>query len=120
MKAHRTDGVSLSFGVIFLLVVGWWVAGQAVDVDLPALGWFAAGALILFGGIGLLGALRSGRTAPVEPVVDRSVEPVSGLPPELHADIVRELLTGPGGTPADPATSAATEDRWPRPPHARS
>ena len=24
MKPHRTDGVSLSFGVLFLLAVAWW------------------------------------------------------------------------------------------------
>ncbi len=33
------------------------------DVHLPAAGWLIAGALILFGVIGLLGAIRSGRRA---------------------------------------------------------
>jgi hypothetical protein len=58
MKLHRTDGLSLVFGLIFLVAVGWWLFGKAVDVALPEVGWFAAGALIVFGVIGLLGALR--------------------------------------------------------------
>jgi hypothetical protein len=61
MKPHRTDGLSLAFGLVFLLAVGWWLFGRAVDIPLPQLGWFVAGALIVFGVLGLLGALRSDR-----------------------------------------------------------
>lgn len=58
MKTHRTDGLSLAFGLVFLAAVGWWIFGRTVDIALPELGWFVAGALIVFGVIGLLGALR--------------------------------------------------------------
>jgi hypothetical protein len=66
MKAHRTDGLSLAFGLVFLAAVGWWFFGRTLEVALPRLGWFAAAALIVFGVLGLLGALRSdaGRKAP--------------------------------------------------------
>jgi hypothetical protein len=59
MKSHRTDGLSLAFGLIFLAAVIWWFFGRTVDIALPQLGWFIAGALIVFGVLGLLGALRS-------------------------------------------------------------
>jgi hypothetical protein len=59
MKAHRTDGLSLAFGLVFLAAVGWWFFGRTVDLALPQLGWFLAAALIIFGVLGLFGALRS-------------------------------------------------------------
>ena len=101
MKPHRTDGVSLSFGLIFLLIALWWAVSRVVNVHLPAIGWLVAGALIVFGVIGLLGAIRSGRrsaeplhaTATTEPAP--AVETPGDLPPEMHASIVRELLDDP-------------------------
>ncbi|GGM17499.1 hypothetical protein ACFFX1_40535 [Dactylosporangium sucinum] len=60
MKPHRTDGVSLTFGLIFLGIVIVWLFNQAVSVNLNA-GWIVAVGLILFGLLGLLGALRSDR-----------------------------------------------------------
>jgi hypothetical protein len=112
MKPHRTDGVSLSFGLIFLLVALWWAVSRVVDVHLPAIGWLVAGALIVFGVIGLLGAIRSARRSVAEPVHatattepaqfrqdpnsdKREVETPGDLPPEMHASIVRELLDDP-------------------------
>ena len=96
MRPHRTDGVSLSFGVLFLLVVTYWAISRVVTVHLPATGWLVAGALILFGTIGLLGAIRSGRRAePPAPVPAEIVETPGDLPPKMHADIVRELLDDP-------------------------
>jgi len=97
MRPHRTDGISLSFGLIFLLIVLWWAIAQVVTVRLPAVGWLVAGGLILFGAIGLLGAIRSGRRAEVPTPVqaEAQVETPGDLPPEMHADIVRELLDNP-------------------------
>ncbi|WP_433300767.1 hypothetical protein ACQP2F_04185 [Actinoplanes sp. CA-030573] len=101
MKPHRTDGVSLSFGVIFLLVAIWWAVSRVVTIHLPAVGWLVAGALIMFGVIGLLGAIRSGRRPAPQPVPavaeQAATEPeIPGdLPPEMHASIVRELLEEP-------------------------
>jgi hypothetical protein len=97
MKPHRTDGVSLSFGLIFLLIALWWAVSRVVTLHLPALGWLVAGALILFGVVGLLGAIRSGRRTEVETPVRAEAEVATpgDLPPELHADIVRELMDDP-------------------------
>lgn len=58
MKTHRTDPVSLAFGLIFLGVAGAWLISDLADVGLPEPGWFIAGGLVLFGLLGLLGALR--------------------------------------------------------------
>ena len=96
MRPHRTDGVSLSFGILFLLVVAWWAVSRVVTVHLPAVGWLVAGGLIVFGVVGLLGALRSAR-GPSEPATAVATEPAEpeipgDLPPEVHASIVRELL----------------------------
>jgi hypothetical protein len=63
MKPHRLDGLSFTFGIIFLAVVAWWLFGAQFAVALPSGGWFVAGALILFGVVGLIGALRPDRNA---------------------------------------------------------
>jgi hypothetical protein len=96
MKPHRTDGVSLTFALIFLAVAAWWLVAQTVDLALPAVGWFVAGGLILFGLLGLLGALRSARTA-ARPT---SVSPTSGSP-----------ISAPPATSTPP--SAEGDDRTP-------
>ena len=97
MRPHRTDGVSLSFGLLFLLIAVWWAVSQVMTVRLPAAGWLVAGALIFFGAIGLLGAIRSGRRAetPAPVQAEAVLETPGDLPPDLHADIVRELLDDP-------------------------
>lgn len=69
MKPHRTDGLSLTFGLIFLGIVIVWLFNQAVEVNLNA-GWIVAVGLIVFGLLGLLGALRS----------DKSDKPASSVP----------------------------------------
>ena len=96
MKAHRTDGVSLGFGVVFLLVAVWWAVSEVVNVNLPRLGWTVAGLLILFGAIGLLGAIRPRRSEVRQPVQAEAVVETHGdLPPQMHAQIVQELLDDP-------------------------
>ena len=117
MRPHRTDGVSLSFGVIFLMIAFWWAVAQVVHLRLPALGWLVAGALILFGVIGLLGAIRSGRRAEVEKPVaaEATVETPGDLPPELHADIVRELRDDPAIRFAGEHPAATATDPGPQP-----
>lgn len=64
MKSHRTDGLSLTFGLIFLAIAGWYAMAQVVILNLPAVGWTVAGGLILLGLVGLAGALRVNRAAP--------------------------------------------------------
>ncbi|GAA4922908.1 phage holin family protein [Actinoplanes utahensis] len=98
MKPHRMDGVSLSFGLIFLTVALWWAISQVITLELPAVGWIVAGGLIFFGVIGLFGAIRSGRreTPVPAPVPASATTGTPGdLPPEMHAAIVRELLDDP-------------------------
>jgi hypothetical protein len=75
MKTHRTDGVSLTFGLIFLFIAGWWLVARGVHFDSPQVGWFLAGGLILLGMLGLIGALRSSRTS--ESPADQAAEPTS-------------------------------------------
>ena len=58
MKKHRTDGLSLVFGVVFVLVAAWLLLGRTVHIGLGTLAWVIAVALIAIGGVGLLGALR--------------------------------------------------------------
>jgi hypothetical protein len=128
MRPHRTDGVSLSFGLLFLLIVAWWAVSRVMTVHLPAAGWLVAGALILFGVIGLLGAIRSGRrdevpAAPVPAEARVETETPGDLPPQMHADIVRELLDDPAvrfgrehptatqPTTAEPATKSGERER---------
>lgn len=88
MRVHRTDLVSLAFGLLFLGLSVWWLLAQILGLALPPVGWFLAGALVVIGLLGLVGALRSGRHTP-EPT------PAAGVPP------------------AGPETSATG---WPDPP----
>jgi uncharacterized membrane protein HdeD (DUF308 family) len=74
MKRHRSDLVSLIFGLVFVLIAGWWVAARRLDVDLPALGWLAAAALIAVGAVGLVGAVRGPRDEDSEAQPGRSDE----------------------------------------------
>lgn|SRR5690606_22775545 len=99
MKAHRTDGVSLVFALMFLALAGWWLLAQFLDLSLPAVGWFVAGALILIGLLGLFGALRSGRSAPATgaPTVPPAEIPV---PPPATPDDTGGV-SDPDGEAAD-------------------
>ena len=99
MKPHRMDGVSLSFGLIFVAIAAWWGIARVISVHLPNPGWLIAAALILFGVVGLLGALRSNRDRAGEPITaapaGAEVETPGDLPPQMHAEIVQELLDDP-------------------------
>ncbi|MFD0787180.1 hypothetical protein ACFQZ8_25040, partial [Micromonospora azadirachtae] len=70
MKAHRTDLVSFAFGLLFLALTAWWLSARILGLAVPPAGWFLAGALILIGVFGLVGALRSGRHPDLEVVTD--------------------------------------------------
>ena len=111
MRAHRTDFLSLAFALVFGVFVTWWAIAQIVDVELPAAGWFISGGLILFGLLGLLGALRSGRGEP-ERAPD-AVDPAAaaGWP----ADVVTEpRADAESDTDSDVESDADVTDTLPR------
>jgi hypothetical protein len=65
--------VSLTFALIFLAVLAWWLFAQLNQLALPAVGWLLASALIAIGALGLVGALRanrSGRRQATQPEAD--------------------------------------------------
>ena len=97
MKSHRADLVSLFFGLVFVTAAGWWAITYFYDVRLnvPNFGWFAAGALILVGVLGIVASLRRDRTDEDEVVVDQ-LEPVQE--PALVSPITEETLTDPTPT----------------------
>lgn len=64
MKKHQTDTVSLVFAVIFLGVVGWWLAARFTELTPAGFGLMVAGTLIAAGLIGLVSALRPRKPAP--------------------------------------------------------
>nr|WP_229400770.1 hypothetical protein [Micromonospora okii] len=139
MRAHRTDIVSLGFGLFFVALAAWWLLAQLLGLALPPVGWFLAGGLILIGVLGLAGALRSGRghrTARAEdpaptgtenpgPAAEPSAgpgplpagqpsadEPVSGAGPHpAREPSADEPVTGAGPLPADewPTTAVAAD-----------
>lgn len=100
MKAHRTDLVSFAFGLAFLGLSVWWLLAQILGLVLPPVGWFLAGALLLVGLLGLLGALRSGR--PAEP-------PPAGTTVSAPFEETREW-TAPPPAQADEWSTDAVDD----------
>ena len=86
MKKHQTDTVSLVFAVIFLGVVGWWLAARFTTVTPAGFGLMVAGTLIAAGLIGLVSALRPRKPAPAAepaPTPGLFTDPTSG---EHHVD----------------------------------
>ena len=49
MKAHRTDPLSLAFGMLFLLMSLAFIADRWLDVNLPDMGIFVAAGVALLG-----------------------------------------------------------------------
>jgi hypothetical protein len=78
MKRHSTDMVSLVFGLVFAAIAGWWALGYYLDgftVNIPHMGLFAAGALIVLGLLGVAASLRRDRSD-----VDPVEAPVTAVP----------------------------------------
>jgi hypothetical protein len=127
VKAHRTDLLSLAFGLVFLALSAWWLLAQLLGLALPPVGWFLAGALILIGVLGLVGALRSGRSAGPTAPADTPVDPTSGagLPPTSGTGLSTSTAVLPAwdaestawdapttGTDPDTATTDAIHPAW--------
>ncbi|PTA44417.1 hypothetical protein [Micromonospora sp. RP3T] len=110
MKAHRTDIVSFAFGLVFLGLALWWLLARILGLDVPPVGWFLAGGLVVIGLLGLVGALRSVRgpdrpTAPAQPdQPDRYGQP--GGAETTVAAPYRD------GTPAGDGPAAERADEW--------
>jgi hypothetical protein len=51
MKAHRTDALSLAFGMLFLIIAAAFLTNQAFDVELPDMGLFAAAGVVVLGAV---------------------------------------------------------------------
>jgi len=76
MNTHRTDAVSLGFGVTFLGIVLWWFLAAQLNIVMPTAGWFVAGGLILFGVLGLMTSLRRKEVGPADdPAVLEGTDP---------------------------------------------
>ena len=108
MKRHSTDLTSLIFGGIFLSIVGWWAVSRYVHIAVPNFGWFAAGALILIGILGIAGSLRGERTR--EPV---SAAPVSSFPTGPTSSSGSSFSTGPtssSGSSFSTGTTTPTDE----------
>lgn len=122
MKAHRTDLVSFSFGLVFLALSVWWLLARILGLAIPPVGWFLAGALIVVGVLGLVGALRSGRHAPAPPEAGATVSaPYEGGPgwappaaaPEADEWRIDAVADEPVGAVADrPVRGGTGEPRW--------
>jgi type IV secretory pathway VirB2 component (pilin) len=61
MSSRRVDSPALIFGVVFVVIAGWWLLDRLVDWHLAYAGWIVAGALILLGAAGIARAFRSPR-----------------------------------------------------------
>jgi hypothetical protein len=59
MKKSRPDTPAMVFGLIFLLISGWWFVWRGVGFGHSSLGFVTAGILILLGVAGIATALRN-------------------------------------------------------------
>jgi membrane protease YdiL (CAAX protease family) len=69
MKAHRTDTLSLVFGLLFIVVAGGFLAESYFDLELPEVGWFIAAGVIFIGVVTAAGALLPDRQPKPAPVL---------------------------------------------------
>jgi hypothetical protein len=53
MKPHRTDGISLTFGLIFIGAALLWLVGQVVSLNAAIVGWFVVSGLFVLGAFGI-------------------------------------------------------------------
>ncbi len=119
MRVHRTDLVSFAFGLLFLAFAAWWLLAQMLGLVLPPVGWFLAGGLILIGGLGLVGALRSSRYA-AAPETPESTTPQPETPEPNAADLPRSEESDPEPHPtpwpgAERTLDLSSEDEPPLP-----
>ncbi len=78
MKTHRTDVLSLVFGLLFLAVALGFTAQELFNIELPDASWFLAGGGIVVGLAIAITALVPHRKSPEVPQ-----DPASGEGPML-------------------------------------
>ncbi len=61
MKWHRTDRVSLGFGLFFLVVAAVWVIVEVSRLDANAATWSAVCGLFIVGLLGIAGIAAAAR-----------------------------------------------------------
>ena len=74
MKSHRTDSISLFFGLAFILISLGYLANVYLNLDLPRMGWFIAAGLVFLGIVGAITALVPTRQA-APAAVEQTSEP---------------------------------------------
>lgn len=99
LPRHGTDAVSLIFGLVFLLIAGWWLFGRAVSFNVPNLGWLVAAALILMGLLGIAGSLRGDKAS--------AAATTHGEPQESPAD--EEPIVSPDDTDTTETDTTETD-----------
>jgi hypothetical protein len=107
VKRHKTDLISLFFGLVFAAIAGWAIFGGATNFGQTA-GWVAIGVLVALGLAGLVSAAsrREPVAAPAPDSGTAADAPVSGdgtdtlILPGADADDAPV-----GGAEADSATA---------------
>lgn len=87
MKAHRTDNLSLFFGLLFLLVAGGYLVHRQLDLELPAVGWFIAAGIIFLGVVMAVTALVPDR----KPTQEDVEQPVEQAEIDEQAEVAEKL-----------------------------
>jgi hypothetical protein len=120
MTRHRTDVVSLLFGLLFIALAGWWAVayylGWTLDWNVPNFGWFAAGVLIVVGLFGVVASLRRDRPEPALAQGSKSFDmQPSAQPAPTTAETVNDdpgpQDTGPPTVDLGPGESTPTDVR---------
>jgi hypothetical protein len=57
VKPHRTDLISLTFGLVFLASATLWAVARVVNLGPPVVGWFVVAGLIVLGAVGITHAI---------------------------------------------------------------
>lgn len=91
MRPHRTDSVSLFFGLAFLMISLGYVANVYLDLSLPSMGWFIAAGLVFLGIVGAVTALvPTKQAAPLEQPADLPAEQPFEQPSEQTSEQISE------------------------------
>ena len=86
MKSHRTDSVSLFFGLAFLMIALGYLAKVYLKLDLPSMGWFVALGLIFLGIVGAITALIPSRKSEQQPVAEQQEQQEQQQVEEVEED----------------------------------